>query len=178
MCAIAGVYHLDRRHSVPGGVVTAMCDSMRRRGPDDAGHMVSGNVGIGMRRLSIIGVSDGHQPMSNEDQTLWLVCNGEIYNHLELRSQLKQRGHAFRTSSDVECILHLYEEYGPKCVEYLRGMFAFSLWDKKDNSLFIVRDRLGIKPLFYWFDGNSLIFASELKGVLKHPGVTKELDYS
>lgn len=178
MCAIAGVYHLDRQRSVPGGVITAMCGAMWRRGPDDAGQMVSGNIGIGMRRLSIIGVSDGHQPMSNEDQTLWLVCNGEIYNHLELRTELKRRGHAFRTSSDVECILHLYEEYGPKCVEHLHGMFAFALWDKKANSLFIVRDRLGIKPLFYWLDGHSLVFASELKGILKCPGVTKELDYS
>ena len=146
------------------------------RGPDDEGFYVAENVGLAMRRLRIIDLKTGHQPMSNEDGTIWIAYNGEIYNYKDLREQLLKRGHEFCTNSDTEVIVHLYEEYGPSCVERLRGMFAFAIWDEKKRHLFAARDRLGIKPLYYRLTDRELIFASEVKSLLEFPGVKRELN--
>jgi len=148
------------------------------RGPDDEGVFVNENVGLAVRRLSIIDLQGGHQPMANEDQNLWIVYNGEIYNHERLRDVLESRGHRYRTRSDTETILHLYEEYGADCVQHLQGMFAFAIWNKSDRRLFTARDRLGIKPLYYWYDGGTFLFASEIKAILAYPGVRTEFNKS
>jgi asparagine synthase (glutamine-hydrolysing) len=146
------------------------------RGPDDDGFLVEGNVGLAMRRLSIIDIRTGHQPISNEDETVWIVYNGELYNHQDLRKDLEVRGHRYRTKSDTETIVHLYEEYGRDCVKYLRGMFAFAIWDRRRRQLFIARDRLGIKPLYYRYDGATLLFGSEIKTILAYPGARAEFN--
>jgi asparagine synthase (glutamine-hydrolysing) len=166
MCGIAGVMKFGRDARVDLDTVRQMCTVMAHRGPDDDGFYVSGPVGLGMRRLSIVDLATGHQPISNEDETAWIVFNGEIYNHAELREQLQARGHRYRTNSDTETIVHLYEEYGRDCVRHLRGMFAFAIWDTKNQHLFIARDRLGIKPLYYKLSPESLAFGSEIKVVL------------
>src|SRR5262245_60240598 len=142
MCGIAGILELDRSRRIDPALLRTMCDAIRRRGPDDDGYFVQNNVGIGMRRLSIIDVSTGHQPIFNEDEDLAIVFNGEIFNYRPLQEELKARGHRFKTKSDTETILHLYEEYGARCVEHLRGMFAFAIWSTRNRSLFIARDRL------------------------------------
>jgi len=144
---------------------------MTHRGPDDEGVYTRGSVGLGMRRLSIIDPATGHQPLSNEDGSVWIVFNGEIYNHAALRQKLERRGHGYRTQSDTESIIHLYEEYGQDCVRYLRGMFAFALWDERKKSLFLARDRFGIKPLYYRLAHNYFVFGSEIKVILAHPAV-------
>ncbi len=166
MCGIAGVIKFGRDARVEIDTIRQMCRVMAHRGPDDDGFYVSRSVGLGMRRLSIVDVARGHQPIGNEDETAWIVFNGEIYNHAELREQLKARGHRYRTNSDTETIIHLYEEYGRDCVRHLRGMFAFAIWDTKKQRLFIARDRLGIKPLYYRLTPESLAFGSEIKVVL------------
>jgi asparagine synthase (glutamine-hydrolysing) len=148
------------------------------RGPDDDGFFVEGNIGLAVRRLSIIDLKTGHQPLSNEDQSVWIVFNGEIYNHKELRADLERRGHRYRTHSDTETIVHLYEEYGHDCVKYLRGMFAFALWDCRYKTLLAARDRLGIKPFYYRNDGKTLLFGSEIKTILAYPGLRAELNTS
>ncbi|MFZ0201599.1 MAG: asparagine synthase (glutamine-hydrolyzing), partial [Candidatus Sulfotelmatobacter sp.] len=140
------------------------------------GFLLEANVGLAMRRLSIIDIQTGHQPISNEDGKVWIVFNGEIYNHLDLRRDLQSRGHRYRTKSDTETVVHLYEEYGQSCVEHLRGMFAFAIWDRTKRSLFLARDRLGIKPLYYRFDGETLLFGSEIKTILAYPGVKPEFN--
>jgi asparagine synthase (glutamine-hydrolysing) len=144
---------------------------MAHRGPDDDGIFTQGRIGLGMRRLSIVDLTTGHQPISNEDGSLWIVFNGEIYNHRTLREDLIGRGHRYRTQSDTETIVHLYEEYRKDCVQHLRGMFAFAIWDAKRKSLFIARDRLGIKPLYYRLTANNFLFGSEIKVLLAYPGV-------
>lgn len=146
------------------------------RGPDDEGFYIAGNAGLAMRRLSIIDLATGHQPMSNEDGTLWIVFNGEIYNHRDLRPDLEARGHRYRTQSDTETLIHLYEEYGRAGIGRLRGMFAFVLWDQSRRRLFAARDRLGIKPFYYYLDKNSFLFASEIKALLDHPALRAEFD--
>jgi asparagine synthase (glutamine-hydrolysing) len=153
-----------------------MCAAIVHRGPDDEGIYAQGRVGLGVRRLSIIDLATGHQPISNEDGTLWIAFNGEIYNHLTLREQLIARGHRYRTNSDTETIIHLYEEYGRDCVNYLRGMFAFAIWDARQRSLFVARDRLGIKPLYYRLTRECFIFGSEIKAILAHPEVEPEFN--
>jgi asparagine synthase (glutamine-hydrolysing) len=153
--------------------IRRMCAAMTHRGPDDEGVFADGPVGIGMRRLSIIDVAGGHQPISNETGTTWIVFNGEIYNHAELRKQLEPRGHRYRTNSDTETIIHLYEEYGRDCVNHLRGMFAFAIWDREKRTLFVARDRLGIKPLYYRLTAESFLFGSEIKVLLAY-GVQPE----
>ena len=178
MCGIAGVIEFSKAGHVDGAALRRMCDVMAHRGPDDDGTLVRGRVGLGMRRLSIIDVATGHQPISNEDGTIWIVFNGEIYNHAELREQLIARGHSYRTHSDTETIIHLYEEYGRECVTHLRGMFAFAIWDSTRESLFIARDRLGIKPLYYRVTGDGLIFGSEIKVVLSYPGMPAQFNRS
>jgi len=178
MCGIAGLFstQLDKRDRIAR--VEAACQAMLHRGPDDGGVEDFGALALGMRRLSIIDVSDaGHQPMSNEDGTVWLVANGEIYNFQELRSKLVQRDHRFRSHTDVEVILHLYEEEGIDCLRHLRGMFAFALWDQRSHELWMARDRLGIKPLYYVYRNGILFFASELKGLLAGRCLSPKLDY-
>jgi asparagine synthase (glutamine-hydrolysing) len=152
-----------------------MCQTLFHRGPDDEGIHVDGPVGLGMRRLSIIDLAGGHQPLCNEDGTVWVVFNGEIYNYRELRPDLEARGHVFATNSDTETIVHLYEEYGADFVQHLRGMFGIALWDKSRETLILVRDRLGIKPLYYAALGDRLVFGSELKALLAD-GVSREID--
>jgi asparagine synthase (glutamine-hydrolysing) len=176
MCGICGVFNFDRRRQVQRSWLDSMNEQMTHRGPDDDGFFVAENVGLAMRRLSIIDLQTGHQPLSNEDGTIWLVYNGEIYNYKDLRDQLLQRGHIFRTNSDSEVIVHLYEEYGRSCVEHLRGMFAFVIWDGGHRRLFAARDRLGIKPLYYRLTDREFIFASEIKSLLEFPAVKRDLN--
>ena len=176
MCGICGIFHSDRPRSVSRDTLVAMNGQLTHRGPDDAGFFVEENVGLAMRRLSIIDIQTGHQPIANEDQTLWIVFNGEIYNHQELRKDLEPRGHRYRTKSDTETIIHLYEQWGDDCVKHLRGMFAFAIWDRPRRRLYIARDRLGIKPLYYYYDGKTLLFGSEIKAILAHPGVQPEFN--
>jgi asparagine synthase (glutamine-hydrolysing) len=152
-----------------------MADSIYHRGPDDEGYHISGPVGLGFRRLAIIDLNTGHQPISNEDGTVWIVFNGEIYNYHELREHLRTKGHVFKTQTDTEVIVHLYEEFGESCVEKLRGMFAFAIWDDRQKTLFLARDRVGIKPLYYFLNGKSLIFGSEIKAILADPDVQPEI---
>jgi asparagine synthase (glutamine-hydrolysing) len=156
-----------------------MRDALRHRGPDDAGSFISEDqrVALGHRRLSIIDLSDaGHQPMSNEDGSVWMTYNGEVYNHGALRRELEARGHAFRSATDTEAIIHLYEDEGHACVERLDGMFAFAIWDARRQELFLARDRIGVKPLYYARLPGGLIFGSEVKAILEHPGVSRDLD--
>jgi len=176
MCGICGVFHPDRALRVNRNALVGMNDQIAHRGPDDDGFFVEDNVGLAMRRLSIIDIQTGHQPITNEDQTVWIVFNGEIYNHQELRKDLESRGHRYRTKSDTETIVHLYEQYGEDCVQHLRGMFAFAIWDRSRRRLFIARDRLGIKPLYYSYDGKTLLFGSEIKAILAYPGMNREFN--
>jgi asparagine synthase (glutamine-hydrolysing) len=175
VCGICGRLNFDTDDSVSQRSIKAMADSISHRGPDDEGFYISGSIGLGFRRLSIIDLSGGHQPLANEDETVWIVFNGEIYNFQELRDWLETRGHSFRTRSDTEVIVHLYEELGPACVEKLRGMFAFAIWDLRQRSLFLARDRIGIKPLYYFLSENCLIFASEVKAILVNPEVERRV---
>ena len=149
MCGIAGMVHSDPARPVSSETVQRMCDRIVHRGPDDYGNYVDGPVGIGMRRLSIIDLAGGKQPIPNEDRTVWVILNGEIYNYKDLKRQLEAKGHRFATASDTEVIVHLYEEYGPDCVTKLRGMFGFAVWDLRQQTLMLARDRVGIKPLYY-----------------------------
>jgi len=178
MCGICGVLSLDGSPATEAAV-QAMVKSLVHRGPDSSGVYVNSNVGLGHTRLKIIDLSPAaHQPMSNEDGTLWIVFNGEIYNYKELRGPLKALGHPFRSHSDTEVILHLYEEKGDRCVEELDGMFAFALWDVRRHSLFLARDRVGKKPLFYYKDSRLFAFASEIKALFRHPAVPMGVDES
>jgi len=176
MCGICGIFHRDRARRVERDTLAEMNQRIVHRGPDDDGFFVEANVGLAMRRLSIIDIQTGHQPISNEDENLWIVYNGELYNHRDLRKDLEPRGHRYRTKSDTETIVHLFEEYGRDCVKYLRGMYAFAIWDRRKRELFIARDRLGIKPLYYHYDGKTLLFGSEIKAILAHPGVSAEFN--
>jgi len=170
MCGIVGIVNFDPREPVDEARLKRMRDILRHRGPDGEGLWIEGPVGLGHRRLAIVDVASGHQPMTNEDESSWIVYNGETYNHVELRSGLEARGHVYRTRSDTETILHLYEEEGDRCVERLRGMFAFALWDRRRSRLLLARDRLGIKPLYYARTGRELLFASEIKAILAVTG--------
>jgi asparagine synthase (glutamine-hydrolysing) len=175
VCGIAGIVGSDSAHLDVTSRLRAMCDAMFHRGPDEAGEYVEGAVGIGMRRLSIIDVARGQQPIANEDDTVHVVQNGEIYNYRMLRRALEAKGHTFRTTSDTEVIVHLYEEWGPDCVQHLRGMFAFAVWDSRRRMLTLARDRVGIKPLYYAQVAGGLMFASELKALLTQPEIDRGL---
>jgi asparagine synthase (glutamine-hydrolysing) len=175
VCGICGKFSFDPEDKVSPDLLKSMADMIQHRGPDDEGFFVSGPVGLGFRRLSIIDLQTGHQPLSNEDGSVWIVFNGEIYNYQELRTFLQGKGHVFKTQTDTEVIVHMYEEWGEKCVEKLRGMFAFAIWDERHKTLFLARDRVGIKPLYYWLSDRSLIFASEIKALLADPEVEPEL---
>jgi asparagine synthase (glutamine-hydrolysing) len=176
MCGIAGILEFGRDARASAGALREMCRVISHRGPDDEGFYTDGPLGIGMRRLSIVDVAGGHQPISNEDGTLWIVFNGEIYNHLALREQLIARGHRYSTHSDTETVIHLFEEYGADCLQHLRGMFAFAIWNRNTRMLFIARDRLGIKPLYYRLTSERLLFGSEIKAVLAHGGIRPEFN--
>src|SRR5439155_24727652 len=166
MCGIAGKFNLDRR-PMDAGLLARMAGLLTHRGSDEEGMYAAGPIGLASRRLSIIVLDTGKQPISNEDGTVWVVLNGEIYNFVELRSLLEGKGHRFRTRTDTEVIVHLYEEYGVALLDHLRGMFAFALWDQTRRRLLLARDRLGEKPLFYSYrPGKFLLFASELKSLL------------
>ncbi len=171
MCGICGIAGTDDRQ-----LVQEMCDIIRHRGPDDSGAFFDDKIGLGMRRLSIIDLAGGHQPIHNEDESVWVVFNGEIYNYNEQKNLLEKKGHRFYTSSDTEVIVHLYEEYRENCAQHLRGMFAFAVWDGRE--LFLARDRLGIKPLYFYFDGPNLIFGSEIKQILQWEGYKKSINYA
>jgi asparagine synthase (glutamine-hydrolysing) len=166
MCGIAGIVSKDRGARMDGATIRAMCDAIVHRGPDDEGIYAQGPVGLGMRRLSIIDLAGGHQPIFNEDRSIAIVFNGEIYNFPELRPELERRGHRFTTNSDTEVIVHLYEDMGPACVSQLRGMFTFALYDRTRDKLLIGRDRLGKKPMHYALAGDRLLFGSEIKSIL------------
>ena len=176
MCGIAGIMKFRSGVRAETTVLRQMCAAMVHRGPDDEGVYVDGPVGIAMRRLSIVDLATGHQPLSNEDGTVWIVFNGEIYNHATLRKDLEAKGHHYRTNSDTETIVHAYEEYGHNCVKHLRGMFAFAIWDAGRKKLFIARDRLGIKPLYYRRTPDHLVWGSEIKVVLAGSGGNTEFD--
>ena len=166
MCGIVGIIDSELGSTVEAGTIHRMCQAIVHRGPDDEGIYAKDGVGLGMRRLSIIDLAGGHQPVHNEDKTIWVVFNGEIYNFPELRHALESRGHQFYTSTDTEVIVHLYEDLGTDCVQKLRGMFAFAAYDERRRRLLLARDRLGKKPLHYASVGNRLLFGSEIKALL------------
>src|SRR5262245_26597926 len=177
MCGITGVLHFDRERRVDRALLDRATDVLAHRGPDGRGVHVDGNVGLGHRRLAIIDTTDAAaQPFSNEDGTIWIVVNGEIYNFQSFRDELVAKGHRFKSRSDTETIVHLYEEHGPAVVERLRGMFAFAIWDAKKRLLLLARDRVGKKPLYYRLDSGALRFASEIKSILEDGEVPREAD--
>jgi len=176
MCGIAGILHFDPDKVADRSVIEAMTKAMVHRGPDDEGYYVDRHVGLGHRRLSIIDRATGKQPMSNEDDTAWIIFNGEIYNYLELREDLIAQGHLFKTRSDTEVILHLYEDLEEGCLDRLHGMFAFAIWDKRKGQLLVARDRLGIKPLYYVQGCDYLAFCSEIKGLLRLKFIQPEVN--
>jgi asparagine synthase (glutamine-hydrolysing) len=179
MCGICGIVGFSDGFPVSEELARRMSDTMVHRGPDGEGaiHRPQERVALGHRRLSIVDLSQaGRQPMSNEDGTVWITYNGEVYNHAALRAELEAKGHVYRSHTDTETIVHLYEEEGPRCVERLEGMFAFAIWDARSRELFLARDRIGVKPLYYASLPGGLLFASEIKGLLAHPALRPELD--
>ena len=177
MCGITGRINFDRSQDIDASELKQQTEAIYHRGPDDEGFYINKNIGLGFRRLSIIDLSTGHQPLANEDETIWIVFNGEIYNYRELQEDLVKQGHVFKTRSDTETIVHLYEQYGVDCVKYLRGMFAFSIWDNNKQQLFCARDRFGIKPFYYYTDNEKFVFGSEIKTILKAGNVDKTMSY-
>ena len=175
MCGIAGFVDTELSLNRAEQLIDNMCQVIRHRGPDDQGIWVGDGAALGSRRLSIIDVAGGHQPIFNEDQSILIVFNGEIYNYLELRKELQERGHHFDTNSDTEAIVHAYEEFGDDCVKHLRGMFTFAIWDRKRRRLLAARDRFGKKPLNYYWDGQRLVFGSEIKSILE-AGIPREVN--
>jgi asparagine synthase (glutamine-hydrolysing) len=173
MCGIAGYF--DKRLNAEALVINRMLTRINHRGPDECGIYIDKNIGFGSVRLSIIDIEGGHQPMPNEDLSLWIVFNGEIFNYIELRKELEEKGHHFRTQSDTEVLVHLYEEYGWECLSKLNGQFVFSIWDKNKQEMFLARDRVGIRPLFYHHTPDLFVFGSEIKAIFEHPGVKREI---
>jgi len=176
MCGICGITNFDPQMPVDRKLLRAMCDVIRHRGPDEEGFYLNGDIGLGSRRLKIIDLSTGQQPIHNEDKTVWIVFNGEIYNFGDLREQLEDKGHQFYTQTDTESIVHLYEEYGERCVDWLRGIFAFAIWDVKKKQLMLARDRVGVKQLYYRIGPDSLSFGSEIKCLLQDPSQKRSID--
>lgn len=174
MCGIVGFVRNDGK-AIDEGLLTRMCDAIRHRGPDDDGFYINGPVGLAMRRLAIIDLKSGQQPIHNQDRSAWIVFNGEIYNYLELRQKLEKLGHQFYTNSDTEAIVHAYDQYGVDCPKHLRGMFAFAIWNEKTQELFLARDRVGKKPLLYAPVNGQLIFGSEFSALLLHPDISREV---
>lgn len=176
MCGIAGIWNIASKEPAERALLERMVGSLHHRGPDDRGIYLANDLGLGHARLSIVDLSGGHQPMSNEDGSVWVVFNGEIYNHVELRSDLIKKGHTFRTVSDTEVIVHLYEEAGERCVEAFNGQFAFALWDERKRQLLLARDRMGVRPLFYTNHRGRFLFGSEIKALFEDPALPKEID--
>lgn len=176
MCGICGVFDLRREKPASPAVLAAMTARLSHRGPDGCGIHIDRFVGFGHRRLSVIDVANGRQPLGNEDGSVWVTYNGEIYNHRDLRAELSRKGHRFATECDTEVIVHSYEEYGADCVSLFNGIFAFALWDRSGDVLLLARDRLGVKPLYYGIHGGTLTFASEIKAILDHPEVVTGVD--
>src|SRR5215210_969114 len=176
MCGIAGIIASDQLHTDERATVIAMRDVISYRGPDDAGVYVDALAGLGHRRLSIVDVGAGHQPLSNEDGSIWIVFNGEIYNHAEVRPELEAAGHRYKTRSDTETIVHAYEAWGDACVDRLRGMFAFALWDAPRRRLLLARDRMGVKPLYWAHHNGRILFGSEIKAVLESGLVARRVN--
>ena len=177
MCGIVGIVRNDKAE-IDHDLVARMCNAIRHRGPDDDGFYFNGAVGLGMRRLSIIDVKGGQQPIHNQDRSAWIVFNGEIYNYLELRAQLEKLGHTFYTNSDTEAIIHAYDQYGKDCPKHLRGMFAFAIWDERAQELFLARDRVGKKPILYAQVNGQFVFGSEFSALLQHPDIGKDIDFA
>src|SRR5437870_2180484 len=177
MCGICGIVNFKASEPVDRSLVERMNLAQAHRGPDDDGYFIDNNVGLGHRRLSIIDVSGGKQPIFNEDGSIVVVFNGEIYNFAELTTNLIAHGHQFKTRSDTETIVHAYEQYGDECMQDFRGMFAFALWDRRRKCLLLVRDRVGIKPVYYYAGKDFFVFASEIKSLLQHPRVPREVDH-
>src|SRR3989338_726705 len=170
MCGICGFNWDDKE------LVRRMADSIRHRGPDDDGYYTDKDISLGHRRLSIVDLSEnGRNPMPNEDKSIWIIFNGEIYNYQMLRPMLEKKGHRFHSNTDTEVIVHAYEEYGEKCLELLDGMFAFAIWDANKKQLFIARDRIGIKPLYYYWKNGKFLFGSEIKAILQCPEIDRKL---
>jgi len=176
MCGIAGILNLKEAAEIPGDAIARMLSAIKHRGPDEFGMYRDRQTALGHARLSIIDLSGGAQPMCNEDSTVWITFNGEIFNFIELREDLAARGHKFRTNSDTEVIIHLYEDHGHACLDYLNGQFAFAIWDKKSRELFAARDRMGIRPFYYATEGGRFFFASEIKALFAAGGVRREID--
>ncbi|HPR73398.1 MAG TPA: asparagine synthase (glutamine-hydrolyzing) [Bacteroidales bacterium] len=176
MCGICGIFN-KTGYATERDELKRMCDVMVHRGPDDEGYYTSSHVGLGMRRLKIIDLETGHQPIHNEDESIWVVLNGEIYNYRELRTGLEEKGHTFYTRSDTEVIVHLYEDHGEEFLEKLNGMFGLAIWDARTDRLIIARDRLGVKQLYYYEDDKRIVFGSEIKTILALPGISREIDY-
>lgn len=177
MCGICGVYNFNSGNNVDSTLIQRMCEVIKHRGPDEEGTYINRNIGLGHRRLSIIDLAKGHQPLCNENKTIWIVFNGEIYNFQQLRNWLIEKGHIFQTNSDTETIIHLYEEKGDDFVTDLRGMFAIAIWDEKKKKIILARDRLGKKPLYYLADKDKLVFASEIKSIIEDKTFTRQIDY-
>jgi asparagine synthase (glutamine-hydrolysing) len=175
MCGICGWYSLDAS-PIDGVIVREMAKCLVHRGPDDSGFYFNNSIALAQRRLSIIDLAGGHQPLSNEDKTVWITYNGEIYNYRELMKELSNLGHIFRTQSDTEVIVHAYEEYGLNFMNRLNGMYAFAIWDSRNKRLLLARDPFGVKPLYIWANSHQLLFASEIKAFLAHPDFRRELD--
>lgn len=175
MCGISGIYHFNGT-AVDPAQLQRMSDAISHRGPDGSGRLIQGPVGLGHRRLSIIDLGGGAQPLTNEDDTVHIVFNGEIYNFVELRDELEAAGHRFKTRSDTEVIVHAYEQWGEQCVSHFNGIFAFALWDERQRQLFIARDHLGVKPLYYTVIDGTLLFGSEVKALLAHPACPRRVD--
>lgn len=178
MCGFAGRINFKKNHEIDKAEIKSMCDAIAHRGPDDEGYYIKGNVGLGHRRLSIIDLNTGQQPIYNEDKSIVIVFNGEIYNYRELRNELSQKGHLFKTETDTEVIVHLYEEYQESCVQKMNGMFSFAIWDSRNEKLFLARDRIGIKPLYYYTDKDKIVFGSEMKAIIQVKSVERQIDLS
>jgi asparagine synthase (glutamine-hydrolysing) len=177
MCGIGGIIYPDKERIVKPSLLKTMADVMHHRGPDDEGFYIDANAGLCFRRLSIIDLNTGHQPLTGSDSGMTIIFNGEIYNFIEQRERLKKKGYKFRTSTDTEVILHLYEEYGSECVQYLRGMFAFAIWDPIRRSLFCARDRFGIKPFYYLYDNGKFVFGSEIKVIMSAGDIDRTISH-
>ncbi|MDR4499784.1 MAG: asparagine synthase (glutamine-hydrolyzing) [Candidatus Scalindua sp.] len=178
MCGIVGKFNFYNRKPVSEELIKSMCDIIDYRGPDDSGIYLDGHIGLGHRRLSILDLSKlGHQPMSSGDKSIWITYNGEIYNFQSLKKDLMLKGYTFSSHCDTEVIIYLYQEYGEECLKHLRGMFAFAIWDRNKETLFLARDRIGKKPLFYYFDGKTFLFASEIKSIFKDKSLKREINF-
>jgi len=177
MCGILGKIYLDNKRKIEPSILKSMTDAIYHRGPDDEGFYIHNNIGLGFRRLSIIDLNTGHQPLANADNSVYIVFNGEIYNYIEKREILLQKGYVFKTATDTEVILHLYEEFGVECLKHLRGMFAFAIWDNNRQQLFCARDRFGIKPFYFYTDSEQFVFGSEIKAILGAGNIDRTFSY-